>query len=86
VPKTVQIRNLDDDLYAALRQRAAAIGISVPALLRKHAKRLVQFDLVPPVSMQEWLDRIGDRVPPVCPIDVMSALDELRGPWPEQGD
>jgi plasmid stability protein len=30
VPKTVQIRDLDDKVYAVLQRRAAAAGISVP--------------------------------------------------------
>jgi plasmid stability protein len=40
VPKTVQIRNLDDEVYAALVHRAAETGVSVPELLRAEAVRL----------------------------------------------
>jgi len=37
VPKTVQIRDLDDDVYAGLARRAAEAGVSVPELLRVEA-------------------------------------------------
>ena len=40
MPKTVTIRNVDDDLYSALSERAAELGVSVPALLRQAAVRL----------------------------------------------
>lgn len=39
--KTIQIRDLDDDVYAELARRAAAAGITVPELLRREADRLV---------------------------------------------
>lgn len=35
MPKTIQIRNLDDDVYEALRRRAAAAGLTVPEVLRR---------------------------------------------------
>ena len=40
MPKSVTIRDGDDDLYSALAKRAAELGVSVPALLRKVAARL----------------------------------------------
>ena len=39
MPKTVQIRDLDDEVYDGLVRRAAEAGISVPALLRLEATR-----------------------------------------------
>ena len=76
--KTVQIRDIDDDLYAALVKRAAETGISVPELLRRQAERLVARP-----SMAEWLERTRRRKTPGGPSDVIEALDELRGPWPD---
>jgi hypothetical protein len=78
VPKSVQIRDIDDDLYAALSKRAAETGISVPELLRQQAERLVARP-----SMAEWLERTRRRNTPGNPSDVIEALDELRGPWPD---
>jgi hypothetical protein len=40
VPKTVQIRDLDDEVYAGLVRRAAEARVSVPELLRAEAVRL----------------------------------------------
>ena len=37
MPKTVQIRDIDDDVYAALVRRAAESGVTVPDLLRREA-------------------------------------------------
>lgn len=79
MPKTVQIRDLDDKVYAVLQRRAAAAGISVPELLRREATRLAARP-----SMQEWLERVS-RGPAldVSREDINQILDELRGPWPD---
>jgi hypothetical protein len=78
VPKTVQIRDIDDDLYLALTQRAAEYGISVPELLRREAEKLVRKP-----SMKQWLERTRNRSTHISRSDVLEALDEMRGPWPD---
>jgi hypothetical protein len=80
VPKTIQIRDLDDEVYAALARRAADERISVPELLRREATRLAARP-----SMAEWLARVGERSNPVTRAEVLATLDELRGPWPDAG-
>lgn len=80
MPKTIQIRNLDDDVYAALRRRAAEAGLTVPELLRREATRLASRP-----TMEEWLARTRRRPADVDHADVLEALDELRGPWPNAG-
>jgi plasmid stability protein len=50
--RTVQIRNIDDDVYAALSRRAAEAGVTVPDLLRREATRLAARPTV-----EEWLAR-----------------------------
>jgi len=80
VPKTIQIRDLDDDVYAALRRRAAEAGLTVPELLRNEATRLAGRPTV-----EEWLARTGRRPSGIERSDVLDALDELRGPWPDAG-
>lgn len=77
---TVQIRDLDEEVYAALARRAAEAGISVPELLRRHATRLAARP-----SIDEWLARTGRRSSEVARQEVLDALDELRGPWPDAG-
>ena len=83
MPKTVQIRNLDDDVYAALVRRAAETGISVPELLRIEATRLASQP-----SMEAWLKHVRSvprRTIPTTSADIIATLDEWRGPWPNAG-
>jgi len=74
----VQIRDLDDDVYAGLQRRAAEVGVSVPELLRTEATRLASRP-----SVEEWLNRTRRRSSTINRADVLAALDELRGPWPD---
>jgi hypothetical protein len=78
MPKTVQIRDLDDEVYSALALRAAESGVSVPELLRAEATRLAARP-----TMKSWLDRTRRRSSSVTSAEVLSALDEHRGPWPD---
>ena len=78
MPKTVQIRDIDDDVYAALVRRAAEERITVPELLRREATRLASRP-----SMTEWLSRTGRRPSSVSTADVLATIDEWRGEWPD---
>ncbi len=78
MPKTIQIRDVDDEVYAALRRRAAEAGISVPDLLRREAGRLARRPTV-----EEWLERTRRRRSDIEAGAVIDALDEVRGPWPD---
>lgn len=80
MPKTVQIRNLDDEVYAALVHRAAETGVSVPELLRAEAVRLAARP-----SVEAWLSRTRRQPAPLGRIEVLAALDEQRGAWPDAG-
>ncbi len=80
MPKTVQIRDIDDDVYAGLLRRAAEAGISVPELLRAEAARLAARPTV-----HEWLSRTRRRSSPLGRAEILSALDEQRGSWPDAG-
>lgn len=80
MPKTVQIRDIDDDVYAALARRAVEVGMSVPDLLRREAARLAARPTV-----EEWLARTRRRPSDITAADVADALDDLRGPWPDAG-
>ena len=82
MPKTVTVRNIDDKVYAVLRQRAAAARISVPELLRRAAIRLATRQ-----SMEEWLNRTARG--PTNPNTTEQGIDDLdswRGPWPDAGN
>ena len=78
MPRTVQIRDIDDDVYAGLQRRAGEEGITVPELLRREAARLASRP-----SMTQWLSRIGRRPSTVSTADVLATLDEWRGEWPD---
>ncbi|MFN8103749.1 MAG: hypothetical protein U0U69_04745 [Acidimicrobiia bacterium] len=80
MPKTVQIRDIDDDVYEALVRRAAEAGLSVPDLLRREAARLARRP-----SMSEWLERTRRRPSDVSRAEILEALDEIRGPRPDAG-
>ena len=75
MPKTIQIRDVDDEVYAALLRRAGDEGITVPELLRREAARLAARP-----SVTQWLARTGRRPavtslqhrrPESCCLDVM---------------
>ena len=80
MPKTVQIRDIDDEVYAALVRRAAEAGVSVPELLRAAAVRLAARP-----SVEEWLRRPRRRSALLGRADILAALDEQRGPWSHAG-
>ncbi|HET8743945.1 MAG TPA: hypothetical protein VFM41_15100 [Gaiella sp.] len=78
MPRTVQIRDIDDDVYAALARRAAESGITVPELLRREAARLASRP-----TIEEWLTRTRRRPSRITSAEIVEALDEVRGPWPD---
>ena len=80
MPKTVQIRDIDDDVYAGLVRRAAEERITVPELLRREATRLAARP-----SIKQWLARTGRRPSEVSTAEVLETLDEWRGEWPDAG-
>ena len=77
MPRTIQIRDLDDDVYDALSRRAAEVGLSVPEYLRRETQRLAARP-----TIEEWLDRTRRRSGARDRRDTLEALDELRGAWP----
>lgn len=76
--KTIQIRDIDDEVYTALARRAAEAGITVPDLLRREAARLAARPTV-----EEWLARTRRRPADISRADVIDAFDEMRGAWPD---
>jgi len=76
--KTVQIRDIDDDIYAALSRRAADAGLTVPELLRREVARLASRP-----SVDEWLERTRRRPSTISRAEVVEALEEIRGEWPD---
>lgn len=81
MPKTVQIREIDDDVYAALAERAGEAAMTVPEYLRREIVRLARRPTV-----KDWLERTRRRPSTIGRGEVLDALDELRGEWPDVGD
>jgi len=80
MPKTIQIRDLDDEVYSALARRGAEAGLTVPDLLRREAARMASRP-----SVEEWLARTRRRPSEITRNEVLDAINELRGPWPDAG-
>ena len=80
MPKTVQIRDIDDEVYLALTRRAAQVGLTVPEMLRREAARLASRP-----SVEEWLERTRRRPSAISRDEVLDAIDGVRGPWPDAG-
>jgi antitoxin FitA len=78
MPKTIQIRDIEDEVYTALSRRAAEAGITVPDLLRREATRLASRPTV-----EEWLARTRRRPSAITRAQIVESVDELRGPWPD---
>ncbi len=78
--KTVQVRDIDDETYAALRRHAAATGVSVPELVKRELKRIAARP-----TPEEWLARTRSRETRIETAEVLEALDEMRGTWPDAG-
>lgn len=77
MPKTIQIRDMDDEVHRVLSSRAAAAGMSLPELPRREAQRLAARP-----SIEEWFERFGGRLD-ITAEQTRTALDDVRGPWPD---
>ena len=76
MPKTVQIRNIDDNVYRELAIRAAAQGVSVPEFLRNEATRLATRP-----SLRQWSETVANRPghSRISREHIIASLDEIRG-------
>ena len=56
----------------------AESGVSVPELLRREAARLAARP-----TIEQWLSRTRRRPSQITSAEIVDALDEVRGPWPD---
>lgn len=77
MPKTVQIRDIEDDVYAALVARAAEQQLTVPEFLRRETRRIASRP-----SVAGWLEQTRGRRPAIAEGATGESLDALRGPRP----
>ena len=61
-----------------LARRAADEGITVPELVRREMTRLASKP-----TIAEWLERTRRRPSSDTHAEVLAALDEIRGSWPD---
>lgn len=71
----IQIKNVPEDLHAAIRSRAAEEGKTVS----DYVLDLIRRDLEVP-TIRAWLARLGHREP-VEPFDSAEAVREMRAEW-----
>jgi plasmid stability protein len=69
---TLYVKNLPDELHAALRERAAREGLT----LSDYVTRLVRRDLRRP-ALNQWLDGVAAQ-PVRAEVDVIALLDQVR--------
>lgn len=69
---TIQVKQLPAELHAALKERAAAEGVSLSELVTRMLRR----ELALP-SMSQWLAELG-RAPTHHAVDVLASLDAVR--------
>ncbi len=70
---SVQVKNVDPELHAQLRERAAAAGVP----LGDYVLELIRRDLRKP-SRHDWLDRVRSLPSIGHDVDIVEGLDEAR--------
>lgn len=73
MPRTIQIRDVPDDVHGILKARAAREGMSLSAFLKRELQRTAERP-----SMQEWLDRTQQAKPVSVDITPEQAVSEVR--------
>jgi antitoxin FitA len=58
MPKTIQIRNVPDDLHRKLKVRAASLGMTLSDYLLSEIEKVAAKP-----TMKEWLERVSSREP-----------------------
>jgi plasmid stability protein len=77
--KTIQIRNVPEDLHRRLRVRAAAEGVSLSEYLLRELEEVADRP-----SLREVYERARARGAGVPNADIVAAVREVRGPLPRR--
>ncbi|HEU4910368.1 MAG TPA: hypothetical protein VFV76_00580 [Actinomycetes bacterium] len=75
---TLQVKNMPDDLHAALRARADMEGTTLSELVT----RVLRKELSLP-SMTEWLDEVAALEPVRVTTGTTEVMREIRGEMPD---
>jgi len=74
MPKTVQVRNVPDQVHRTLKARAAREGMSLSDFIKRELERCAQLP-----TMREWLDRTAKSKPIRTQWSGAEIIRELRG-------
>lgn len=72
----LQVKNLPEDLHAALAERARTEGMTMSA----YVTRLIRADLHRP-TIRQWVGEMREHDRPMRDIDVLDALDRARNEY-----
>lgn len=78
--KSIQIRNVPEELHRTLKSRAALAGMSLSDYLFQEARKLVGRP-----TLEELRQRLHQRRPVTGAIDAAALIREERGPLPDDG-
>ena len=73
--KTIQIRNVPDDVHRALKARARRAGMSLSAFLRREVAKAAER-----LTIEEVIERARHRGPVVLDEDPVETIRKMRGP------
>jgi antitoxin FitA len=71
--KTVQIRNVPEQVHRILKARAAREGMSLSAFIRRELERSAELP-----TMREWLDRTARSTPLRTGLTAVQIVRQLR--------
>jgi plasmid stability protein len=84
MPKTIQIRNVPDEVHRALKARAAQAGMSLSAFLRREITKVALLrEITKPagtLTIEGLLERARQRRPVVLDEDPAVTIRRQRGP------
>ncbi|GAA1225394.1 antitoxin VapB1 [Prauserella halophila] len=83
---TIQIRDIPDEEYEALRAAASAEGKSLQSYMREQAGFLARVARKRSVFERLRAELTERNEPGVTAETVVSDLDDIRGPWPGDED
>ena len=71
----LQVKNVPDDLYEAVRERARSEGLTISDLVLRNLRREVEKP-----SLREWVAMVREqqRDQPTRDIDTQALMDEVR--------
>ncbi|OLT43074.1 hypothetical protein BJF85_03025 [Saccharomonospora sp. CUA-673] len=79
---TIQIRDIPDEEYEALRAAASAEGKSLQSYMREQAAFLARVARKRSVFERLRAELAERNEPGVTADSVLADLDDIRGPWP----